>query len=568
MNLKRKWPAVCIWVIFLIFDVVMVVSSSFFIGLFPSRNNFLYSVIFTVLGLLIVSVITFALGRVCDFIKVQELKKKPVFSILYYVLLALILIGGAYQRAILVNGSIEPAFNSFLYEDAMIGSGSMSSHDLLSVCYTSILRVILLFTGNKTTVAFFFEIGLFLIFILCSALAVKKLLGYSASLVFAAYTAFMPIFYDGLRAFMLSTDTLFFAMFGLEMLIISIYLKRAIDKHYVSKLWIVWYLLVGAMVGFMTYVDPGTFIAVLPLLVAQLFFANLKASEEVKRLLFVLLGAVVSFAAFIIQEKGAALALTSFGNWFSYFFKNVNVFSMFWINTNYKLIYLITVLAMGSVIVGFWKNRKLERVSPWLLSFLFVFTAIPFMGKTRMNDQLMVTIYYAFILACGVNLITFPGYESEETMREALEGETQSEDEIVAETESQSENETESVSAAEPAVDGIAEVVKPESVASTPVSEPAITEQLSEPVAPQPVPEPVTQNTTRFVPVGMILPEDDDDGTPNEAPSRMKMPEFKGKIALERNRADKDRRPKNPPKTISRKDDFDIAFRPGDDFDI
>ena len=72
----------------------------------------------------------------------------------------------------------------------------------------------------------------------------------------------------------------------------------------------------------------------------------------------------------------------------------------------------------------------------------------------------------------------------------------------------------------------------------------------------------------RFVPEGMVLPEDDDDGTPNEAP-KMKMPEFKGKIALERNGEKRDiRRKKQPPKTISRKDDFDIAFKPGDDFDI
>ena len=43
MKLRRAWPAIGIWVIFLIFEFAMVASSSFFLGLFPEQNKLVYS---------------------------------------------------------------------------------------------------------------------------------------------------------------------------------------------------------------------------------------------------------------------------------------------------------------------------------------------------------------------------------------------------------------------------------------------------------------------------------------------------------------------------------------------
>ena len=61
--------------------------------------------------------------------------------------------------------------------------------------------------------------------------------------------------------------------------------------------------------------------------------------------------------------------------------------------------------------MGYWKNRKVEKISPWLLSMLFISATVPFMGPTRMNTQVFVTVYYAFILGCVASLITLPSYE-------------------------------------------------------------------------------------------------------------------------------------------------------------
>ena len=62
----------------------------------------------------------------------------------------------------------------------------------------------------------------------------------------------------------------------------------------------------------------------------------------------------------------------------------------------------------------------------------------------------------------------------------------------------------------------------------------------------------------RFVPEGMVLPMETeaDLGERDEAP-RMKMPKFEGTISIDRKEIEQ-----------ALKDDFDIPFKPGDDFDF
>ena len=105
---------------------------------------------------------------------------------------------------------------------------------------------------------------------------------------------------------------------------------------------------------------------------------------------------------------------------------------MFWTYTDHKVIYLVTAVAMSGVMVGFWKNRNFEKISPWLVSMLLIFATVPFMGATRMNTQVFVTVYYAFILACVADLITT---HADETADEVLSAAAASGSEEVSGTE-------------------------------------------------------------------------------------------------------------------------------------
>lgn len=567
MKLRRAWPAVGIWVIFLIFEFAMVASSGFFLGLFPNENKLIYSIVFAVLSILLMSVIVIFAGRCSDSMKANLWPSKLPFKIGYQITIALILIGAVWYRIeLLANTSKEITGKMSLYENAMVGGTPVAEYDLLSIVYSTILKGILFFTGNIITVPFIFQIVCFTIFMICGFFTVKKLLGYAAALIFTAYVAFMPVFTPAFTGPELSTDPLFMAMFGIELLFVALFLEGSFKKKYTSKAWILWYILVGIVVGFMSYMDAGTIIMIVPFLFAVLFIYGTKVKEEVVRLIIVIAAAVLTFIGMFIQEQGFMMADVRFANWASYYFHNLNTFDMFWAYTDYKIIYLVTLIVMSGVIVGFWKNRTVEKISPWLWSILFIFVSVPFMGATRMNTQVFVTVYYAFILGCVASLIALPADEEEaeyieEPVKETVEEKEAEEIRELAEDATE-EVADETASESPEAAQGAQEVTEPDY------------EFEDEPEEEEP--------HGHFVPEGMVLPEDDEDV---DLTPRMKMPEFTGTISLaetarqvneklkekERKAAEKrETERKSAPVTDKkpRKDDFDIELKPGDDFDI
>jgi len=587
-----------------------------------------YVGIFTGLSILAMSILTFALGKVSDSLMAHDFKDNVPFKILYAILAVLILVGGFWYRLeILSNCSGDVTGKYSLYENAMIGGDKVvSEYDLLSVVYSAILKVILIFTGNIITVPFIFQIACFTIFMICCFFTVKQLLGMSAAVVSTAYLAFVPVFTNAFTGLELSTDSLFMAMFGLELLVVGQYLKGAYKGIYVYKLWIIGYIIVGVVVGFMAYVDAGTIIMILPFFMAAPMLYGRKPSKEVLRLVPVLIAAVITFIGMLVQEAGFYAFNERLSNWASYYFHNLNTFSVFWAYTDHKIMYLLTVIAMSGVIVGFWKNRQVEKISPWLLSMLLIFATVPFMGATRMNTQVFVTVYYALILGCVSSLITLPAheagdYEPDEDLsetEEALEPERASEQEKTSEPEETPEfeevPETERVTAFEETPEYEVSGDDENTVEAEKVPEPEGTKEPEEVPVPEETPEseeaPLPEKKERFVPEGMVLPEDDDDV---DLTPRMKMPELKvnqdanGKPKkLHINRPEKEsdnalderdaivaaikeinesvpkyidemegdesgsdaKIPQIVPEPEETKDDFDITLKPGDDFDI
>ena len=576
MKLRRAWPAVGIWVIFLIFEFVMVASSGFFLGLFPSENNLIYSIVFTVLSILLMSVIVIFAGRLSDSLKADTWPSKLPFAVGYQIVIACILIGAVWYRIeLLANTSQEITGKMSLYENAMVGGTPVAEYDLLSIVYSGILKVILLFTGNIITVPFIFQIACFLIFMVCGFFTVQKLLGYAAALIFTAYVAFMPVFTPAFTGAELSTGPLFMAMFGIELLIVALFLEGSFKKRYTSGAYIFWYILVGIVVGFMAYMDAGTIIMIIPFLFAILFIYGTKIKEESLRLLIVIAAAVFTFIAMIVQEQGFLMFYSRFANWASYYFHNMNTFDMFWAYTDYKIIYLVTLVIMSGVIVGFWKNRTVEKVSPWLLSIIFIFATVPFMGATRMNTQIFVTVYYAFILACVASLIALPAdeedaeYKAEPEVEVSPEAEQGDAEVTEPDYEFEDEPEEEEPKKEEPVKE---EVKKEEPVKEEPEKEEPVKEEPKKEEVPD-----AEEPKGHFVPEGMVLPEDDEDV---DLTPRMKIPEFTGTISLaetarqvneklkEKEKKAAERKEKAASAKLSRKDDFDIDLKPGDDFDI
>ncbi|WP_029230991.1 hypothetical protein [Butyrivibrio sp. VCB2006] len=557
MKLKRMWPGLCILIVFMIFDVIMVASSSFFSGLFPSNDMTLaYSIILTVLSVLIMNVLTFLFGRICDHIGIYDMAETKGIRVIYALMLIAVFAGGIFYRLdVLSRTTVAPTGKLSLFENAKVGATSVSTeYDLLSVVYSDILRVVLYFTGNKIITAFGVQIAFFMVFVILGTITCRMLLGKAASVIFAAYVSFMPIFAENLQKAIIGTDELFMVMLGIELLIISMYLKDASDGAYTSKWFIFWYVIVGVVVGFMAYLDAGTLVSVLPLLLSVMFMAGDDKHTGAFSFIFVVLAGAITFFAMIIQEAGLFKMGAVLANWASYYFHNLNTFSTFWTYTNYKLVYVITFVAMSGVLVGFFRNKNFGRVSPWLLSTILVFMATPFFGATRMNDQNMVTVFFAFVLACVVSLITLTRHE---TVHKDLPEKTKTNEQLSAEA----------------------------MVTGTTVAEKEKeTEKESEDEKP------------RFVPEGMVLPTGAEDEMDIDK-SKMRMPKFEGKISLDRKQTEKKEEPekpdvseqpleeKNERKVVFKKksdyktahvhvekekekDEFDLPFKSGDDFDI
>ena len=414
MKLKRMWPAICIWVLFIIFDVIMVASSGFFSGLFPSDKAFPYTIAMTAAGTLIMGILMFAFGKLTDNIDTKELSKTPFSKLIYVLMLITIMIGGIVNRYdVLARSTAAPSGKLSLYEKAMVGTFTVSDEqDLLSIVYSKILNSVLIFTGNRISFALIYQLALFMVFILLGAVSARLLMGKVASVVFAAYVAFMPVFSDNLRNVIIGTDEVFYVMIGIELFVISLYLKLDSDGLYKSTGYIFWYLFVGVVIGFMTYVDAGTGVVILPLLLSGLFIYKGSVVSEIFRLLVIIVGGVTTFFAMILQEGGVANFDVVLYNWSHYYFKNINTFNTFWTYTNYKIEYLVTFIVMTGVIVGFWRNRRYENISPWLLSTMIVFFVTPFFGVTRTNSEMMLTVFFAFVVAAVAGLLAMESNEN------------------------------------------------------------------------------------------------------------------------------------------------------------
>ncbi|MBE5827745.1 MAG: hypothetical protein E7307_14075 [Butyrivibrio sp.] len=598
MKLRRSVPAVGIWVLFLIFEIGMVASVSFFSGLFPYENKLVYSLVFTGISILIMSLVTFLLGKLCDRIDMASLKDNVWIHVVYALLAGAIIIGSiVYREYLFENYTGGLTGKLSLFDNAMISGDKFTpEYDLLSNVYSFILRLILFFTGNRLPVAFYFQMGCFVVFMICAFFTVKMLLGWAASIVFTAYVAFVPIFTVLFTGAEISTDYLFMAMFGIELLFVALFLKKAYRGGYKSYGWIIWFLFVGVIVGFMAYVDAGTIIMILPFIIATLFIYGRTFGQSILSVLMLLLGAGLTFVGMLVQERGFMMADVSFKDWAAYYFHNLNTFSMFWTYTDHKILYLVTVVAMAGIIFGFWRNRNFERVSPWLLSLIFIFATVPFMGATRMNTQAFVTLYYAFILGCVASLIATPSYEDAEYVepdifREITEPlETDYEEVKEPDAPEKEEEEPRVIRPEKPSEYEFED--EPEQAYPEEAKEPGTPEESEEPEEPaafteepkpeepetpaeeayaEPAPEKEAAPKPRFVPEGMVLPTDDDDETPRMNMARPKTMTGLGtdgrKLHINRpGDAKPDSGKASAP--AAPKDDFDIAFTEGDDFDI
>lgn len=563
MKLKKTWLGYGIWGIYTIFTIFLIAYAAYGLDLLPADQKIAYTAVFTVLSIAVVGVLALLICKLHDYFFKASDKDDKLRNILFVIISVVIMILALVYRIFIVYGSSATLNgNLYLYESAQIGNDvQISKADLLSFVYSNILRFILGFTGNSDIVVPMFQVSMQMLMLVAMFFAVLLTMGRVAAIAETAYFAFVPVFVNDF--YDIYAKNLFYLLFALELLIFAIYIKGESDGLFSHPASFALFAFAGISGGFMFYIDAGTIMAVV-FLIAALFVADKKIVQVLLHLLTLVICGAVTFALMLLQQGGISGFASSFSSWHTQFFKSLSTLALFTFYYDYKYMYLVTMILMGIAVFTYFRGGRIERVSPWLLLTVLMAVIIPFLGSTRLNSQLIVTLFYGVAISAGISCITL--------IKKTATVENIDDEDIVSE-ESCSEGEEMIIKPVE--IPAEERVVKPVEI-KTSASKEKITEAEKE----------VKSDTTeeikkdipsednkekkgekvRYVPEGMVVPMGQEDEEDFVAPTKMKMPEFKDDepIAIKRHPKEKG----SSMVELKKKDDFAIDIKSGDDFAI
>ncbi len=407
MRLKKTWFSYGVWILYLLFNVSLLALSAYISGLFPTQNKIIFTGAFTILVSGGIAVLTFLCWHLFDYFYKNNFSKSRLFKVLDIIAFIGVFAVGIIYRLYLVNGYAgELQGNIYLYENSVISAGadSISTANILTFIYESILRFVLSFTGNVPAVAVYYQIVLQVIAVMFIYFAVRLFNGLAGAFVFALYMGIMPLYADKMWA--LSNAYILYVLFGFELYIAILFLKGACLNRYKGAISTVWMILTGVYIGFMMYVDAGSLVTLV--LVFSVFACiNKTIKRKFYEIGMVLIGVVIGFMIMLIQYAGIGNIAMAFEVWLKTYLYNLDTISLYTVYSQYKTYYLGTFILMITAAAGFWKWRKYQCTTPWLLMSIFITVLIPFFGPTLLNSEEVQTMFYAIAIGCGISCIFF-----------------------------------------------------------------------------------------------------------------------------------------------------------------
>ena len=531
MAWKKTWPGYIIWAVYTAYNILLVAMFSYFSGLFPLEHKIAFTAGFSALTLAGAAVFSFLCGKLSDH---YAEKIRIGFMVRFFDVLAVILMfctAAGVRLQILSEGHYQILENASLYEAAEISAkgSAISQTNNLTFLYESMLRTVLIFTGNTPAAAVVFQMILQLMLFLALYMVIRVAMGYIPAFLTVTAQCFMPLYLN--QTGKLDIVTLFYLLFFIELLLIILFLKGLQERKYSGWIWGFWYMLLGIITGLMLYLDAGTSV-IFGLLFSAFFLKNTTPFSVLRKLLLIFGGAASGFILMLTQESGLNFIQMALENWLQIYFRSLNKIEFFSVYTEYRILYLLIGLVMFTGCIGFLRNRKEDHITPWMLLMLLVTGITPFMGPTMMNGQRIVTFFYAVLAGGGIAEMITP--VKKDNYGDLFEEEAK---ETLKEDQSMEMNETYRMKGKEE-INGY---------------------KAAEP--------------KRYVPEGMVLPVGEEDTDENLQP-RMKMPDMNdmGQISLNRegkislNRAGKKIADKS--EKTDAEAEFDFVIKENDDFDL
>lgn len=308
------------------------------------------------------------------------------------------------------NGLGEAALKTPFYEMAMItDSGEIPNivHGA-SYIYTIVLSTVFSFIGNKVIAGVWLQCTIHIFSVLVLYFAVKNIAGRLPGIAGAAVIAFSPVFMK--NVYSLTPEALYFFLYILGLLFVSLYMKGVEEKGYHSKLAFLAFFLVGGSIGMLTYLD----IAGITLLFFIIFAMWILKKEEQKEteimyiktevsVLGILVGSLVTFAAALFVDaiySGQSFAnivlgwCYQYGDSIAFKYMTENIMA-------YPALLLIIFFLAALSIIGFWKN-KTQKADIWILV-LISLSALKAFGIEQMNYDIFIAVLWGILAGIGLD---------------------------------------------------------------------------------------------------------------------------------------------------------------------
>ena len=554
MKLRKTWIGICVWVIYLVGMIFAIGVTGFVSGLFPAYDRYIVAG-----GALAVCLIAaYIIGKIASFIgnkvneneSVKEWKKPAWLEILVPMAIAVIAFFTFNRFSLLVNdfsGNIE------LYDSAVVaisGEGT-SGLGFADAAYVGVLRIIMSFLGNSLSIVSSVNLFLRILMVLFLYIAIRASLGMVPAIACAGAAAGIPSF--GYSLLNVDSKQLVITAVAMETMLVVLYVRGFETTVGTRMFYKIFSILIGALIGFMFYIEAASAIVIVFLLAAwELADMCGETFNICLNEILLLLSGVAAFIGALIYVGGPNSIQDTYYHWtWKFYGYNDNSWLLMIRDSLPNTYFALAILTFAFVpsVLYFAKDRA-EKITPWLMFSVLMVVASVFLGDTVANTEVMIITAFVILISCGATCFAY--VEGEEYVEEIDDDEEEKEEE---------ENEPE------------VEVVKEEK------------NEVSE----------QKEDKPRFVPEGMVLPmgdEDEEDLIPNFNMNRPEMAEIvmlsvgnkvdvsssekkdKKEEILNTKEDRKSEKPENADKpeksevTEEKKDDFDITLKPGDDFDI
>ncbi len=410
MVLKKNAASYIVWMMFVAFNIIMVVAFSIYSGLFPVAKKMetaIFTGAFTSLSACICLVISFLISRLSEFFRPLQ-KKADVLSSWYRVIMLILILAGDWIRIVLLKKakfSIGAGMQLFRQASVRKSSMTITTPDIWHVIYIKILRGILYFTGNLQSTALVYQLVLELLSIFIFSMAIRLFMGKTASVITMALLVFLPVFSENpqnLNAYVYTE--LFMAV---EIFAIGVCIRIIRGQKPFKKILILPFLILGSFFGFMFYLDAGTILIML-LFASFLFSYDTSKKKILGAYLFLFVGMIAGFFIGIVSisnlsgisvQKIIYLWKKSFFD-SNLSFEGFNSIGNFGIKF-YALLYLILALVLLTAVCSFIFQDNITTLTPWMILMLASVFVSPMMGNTLINTLKIWTALGASVIAGG-----------------------------------------------------------------------------------------------------------------------------------------------------------------------